>query len=401
MSSYSLRCRVCEEVTVPVPLDHCRRCDGPTDVAYDWDWVRTHTTRAGIAAGPPSLWRYRQLLPGAARLDFGAGWTPLVRADRLSSLLGIDLHLKLENANPTLSFKDRLATIAAQVAIDHGVTTLCCSSTGNLGDAVAAAAAAAGLEAIVLAPAGEASIGSTAAAAGAKVFAVRGGYDDCRRLQGELAELFPWGFVDGNLHPYAAEGAKTIAFEIAEQLDWQLPDAVVCPTGTGILFSKLAQGFAETRGAALADGAQPRMYGAQPSGANPIASAYADDRGISRVRPETHVWSLAVGNPAFGELAIGAARSTGGAIFSVAEDDVTRHTELLAGMSGVFAVCAGGVALGALLDAVSSGAIASGERVVLVVTGAGVKPHGHQSEPSRVEVEADVDELLRHLGVEG
>jgi len=143
------------------------------------------------------------------------------------------------------------------------------------------------------------------------------------------------------------------------------------------------------------------MYGAQPSGANPIASAYADDRGISRVRPEAHVWSLAVGNPAFGELAIGAARSTGGAIFSVAEDDVTRHTELLAGMSGVFADCAGGVALGALIDAVSSGAIASGERVVLVVTGAGVKPHGHQSEPSRVEVEADVDELLRHLGVEG
>ncbi len=400
MTAYSLRCRVCEEETVAVPLDTCRRCDGPTDVTYDWDLVRRTITRESVAAGPPSLWRYRQLLPGAARLDFGAGWTPLVRSERLSSLLGIDLHLKLESANPTLSFKDRLATIAAQVALDHGVTTLCCSSTGNLGDAVAAASAAAGLEAIVLAPAGESSVGSTAAAAGAKVFAVRGGYDDCRRLQHELGQLFPWGFVDGNLHPYAAEGAKTIAFEIAEQLDWQLPDAIVCPTGTGILCSKLTQGFAETSTAGLAEGKQPRMYGAQPSGASPIASAYADDRGISRVRPDTHVWSLAVGDPAFGELAIGAARSTGGAIFSISEDDVTRHTALLASMTGVFADCAGGVALGGLVNAVSTGAVAQGERVVLVVTGAGVKPHGHQSQPKHVEVDADVDELLRHLGVE-
>src|SRR5579883_290018 len=244
MSAYSLHCRVCEEVGPPVPLDTCVRCHGPTDVAYDWERVRRRLTRETIAAGPPSLWRYRRLLPGAARLDYGAGWTPLVRSDRLSRLLGVDLRLKLESANPTLSFKDRLATIAAQVALDHGVTTLCCSSTGNLGDAVAAAAAAAGLEAIVLAPAGDASFGATAAAAGAHVLAVRGGYDDCRRLEGELRELFPWGFVGGNLHPYAAEGAKTIAFEIAEQLGWRLPDAVVCPTGTGVLFSKLAQGFA-------------------------------------------------------------------------------------------------------------------------------------------------------------
>jgi threonine synthase len=390
---------VCEEVSVPVPLDTCARCDGPTDVAYDWDWVRRHLTREAVAAGPHSLWRYRSILPAAGGLDYGAGWTPLVRAERLSALLGIDLRLKLESANPTFSFKDRLATVGAQVALDHGVTTLCCSSTGNLGDAVATAAAAAGLEAIVLAPVGEASVGAIAHAAGAKVFAVRGAYDDCRRLQHELREFFPWGFVDGNLHPYAAEGAKTIAFEIAEQLGWTLPDVVVCPTGTGILFSKIAQGFAETRAAGLADGF-PRMFGAQPSGASPIASAYADDRGIARVRSETHVWSLAVGDPAFGELAIGAARSTGGAIVSVPEDEVTRHTQLLASMSGVFADVAGGVALGALLDAVSTGAVASGERVVLVVTGAGVKPHGDATRPEPVEIDADLDQLLRGLGIE-
>ena len=401
MSAYSLHCRVCEEVSPPVPLDTCVRCHGPTDVAYDWERVRRLLTREEIAAGPPSLWRYRRLLPGAGRLDHGAGWTPLVRSPRLSRLLDVDLWLKLESANPTLSFKDRLATLAAQVALDHGVTTLSCSSTGNLGDAVAAAAAAAGLEAIVLAPAGSASIGATAAAAGAHVFAVRGSYDDCRRLEGELRELFPWGFVDGNLHPYAAEGAKTIAFEIAEQLGWRLPDAVVCPTGTGVLFSKLAQGFAETHAAGLTTGAAPRLFGAQPAGASPIASAYADDRGISRIRPDTRIWSLAVGDPAFGELAIGAARSTGGAIVSVPEDEAGRHTELLARETGVFADIAGGVALGALVDAVATGAIARGERVVLVVTGAGVKPHGHLGRPEPVEIEADLGALLRALGVEG
>ena len=401
MTAYSLRCRVCEEVTAPVPVDACRRCDGPTDVAYDWGWVRGNVDRGRIATRPQTLWRYRELLPGAARLDYGAGWTPLVRAERLSQLLGVELFLKLEGANPTLSFKDRVATIAAQVALDHGVTTLCCSSTGNLGDAVAAAAAAAGLEAIVLAPEGEALIGATAGAAGARVFAVRGTYDDCRGLQGALRDLFPWGFVDGNLHPYAAEGAKTIAYELTEQLGWQFPDAVVCPAASGILFSKVAQGLTELTSAGLVSGRPPRLFAAQPQGASPIASAFADDRGISRVLPETSVPSLAVGDPAYGELAIGAARTTGGGIYAVPEGDIPRYTALLAETSGVFADCAGGVALGALIDAVTGGAIAPGARVVLVVTGAGVKPHGDTEAPAPVEVAADVDELLYHLGVIG
>jgi threonine synthase len=399
--SYSLRCRVCEDVSVREPVDTCRRCEGPTDVAYDWARIRDHVSAESIAAGPRSLWRYKPLLPGSGRLDFGAGWTPLVRADRLSRLLGIELYLKLESANPTLSFKDRLATIAAQVALDHGATTLCCSSTGNLGDAVAAAAAASGLEAIVLAPAGEASVGATAAAAGARVFAVRGSYDDCRRLQSELRELFPWGFVDGNLHPYAAEGAKTIAYEIGEQLGWTLPDAVVCPTASGILFSKIAQGFLELGHAGLVTDGPPQLFGAQPAGASPIASAYAGDRGISRIRPDTHVQSLAIGDPAYGDLAIGAARTTGGGIVAVPENDVPGHTDLLARTTGVFADCAGGVALGGLIDAVAAKAIRPDARVVLVVTGAGVKPHGHIDPPHPVEIDADIDDLLRSLDVDG
>jgi threonine synthase len=399
VSDFALRCRVCEEVTEPSPTFTCRRCDGPTDVTYDWERVRATTDAASVAAGPRSLWRYRSLLPAGAELEFGAGCTPLVRAARLSSLLEIDLFLKLETANPTHSFKDRVATLAVAAALDHGVTTLCCSSTGNLGDAVAAASAAAGLEAIVLAPRGEASIGAIARASAARIFAVEGTYDDCRRLELELGELFPWGFVSGNLHPYASEGAKTISFEIAEQLEWELPDAVVCPTASGTLFSKLAQGFAELTRARLADGPAPRLYAAQAEGASPIATAYADDRGISRVRPETHAHSLAIGDPSWGDMAIGAARASGGSIVAVPEEQIGSHTELLAQHTGVFADCAGGVALGGLLQALRTGEIARGERVVLVVTGAGLKPHGHEHRAAVHEIDADAASLLTHLGV--
>src|SRR6266516_1614296 len=291
--SYALRCRVCEEVTEPEALDACRRCDGPTDMAYDWEQISRDVTRAGIATGPPSLWRYEALLPTAARSGVRAGWTPLERADTLSDLLGIDLLLKLEGANPTRSYKDRIATLAVAAALEHDRATVCCSSTGNLGDAVAAAAAATGLEAMVLAPLGWETAAVAARHPGARVFAVDGTYDDCRRLELELGSLFPWGFVSGNLHPYATEGAKTISYEIAEQLGWELPDAVFCAAASGILFSKLTQAFTELTLAGLADEPVPRMFAAQALGSSPIAAAFADDRTISRVRAATDFQSLA------------------------------------------------------------------------------------------------------------
>jgi threonine synthase len=397
MSAFALRCRVCEDVTPPTPADGCLRCDGPTDVAYDWDWIARRVDRDRIAAGPRSLWRYGGLLPAGARVEVGAGWTPLVHAARLSHLLGIDLHLKLETANPTLSFKDRLATIAASAALDHGVTTLCCSSTGNLGDAIAATAAATGLEAIVLAPAEEAAEGLGARVSGAHVFAVRGSYDDCRRLERELGALFPWGFVGGNLHAYASEGAKTISFEIVEQLGWRMPDAVVCPAASGTLFAKLAQGFAEAARAGLADGPGPRLYAAQAEGASPIASAYADDRGISRVQADTSVRSLAIGDPSSGDLALGAARSTDGGIFALSEERIDEDTRLLARTTGLFADRASGAALGGLVEAMLAGQIEPGARVVLVVTGTGVKPYAGCATPVVTPVEADVEDVLRRL----
>ncbi len=266
---YGLRCRVCEDVTDPEPRDACLRCDGPTDVAYDWERIRRDVTRGGIAAGPTSLWRYEALLPTAARGGVRAGWTPLERADSLSEQLGVDLYLKLEGENPTRSYKDRIAAVAVAAALEHDYTTVCCSSTGNLGDAVAAAAAVTGLEAMVLAPAGVGAGTVAARHPGAQVFSITGTYDDCRRLELELGALFPWGFVSGNLHPYASEGAKTISFEIAEQLGWQLPDAVVCPAASGMLLAKLSQGFSELVRAGLCDEPVPRLFGGQAARLEP------------------------------------------------------------------------------------------------------------------------------------
>ena len=398
MSAAGLRCRVCETVSLPEPVDACRRCDGPTDLTYDWNDIARDVSHRSIAAGPESLWRYAALLPAGAKVEHGAGWTPLHRADRLSELLDLDLHLKLEGHNPTHSYKDRIATIAAATALDHGVTTLCCSSTGNLGHAVAAAAGATGLEAIVLAPVGGEAAAVAARHPGARVFAVAGTYDDCRRLELELGGLFPWGFVSGNLHPYASEGAKTISFEIAEQLGWQLPDAVVCPAASGTLFSKLAQGFAELVQARLADAPVPRMFAAQALGSSPIAAAFADDRGISRVEASTGVASLAVGDPSHGDLAIGAARATGGDIVAVDEDVIVENTALLVETTGIEADCASGAALGALAEAVARGEIEPRSRVVLVVTGA--RPQPVESDVERLTTVApDADDVLSALGL--
>jgi len=398
MSAFGLRCRVCEMVSRPEPVDACRRCDGPTDLTYDWARIARDVSHRSIAAGPESLWRYGGLLPAGARVDYGAGWTPLHRADRLSELLELDLHLKLEGHNPTHSYKDRIATIAAATALDHGVTTLCCSSTGNLGHAVGVAAAATGLEAIVLAPVGGEAAAVAARHPGARVFAITGTYDDCRRLELELGGLFPWGFVSGNLHPYAGEGAKTISFEVAEQLGWQLPDAVFCPAASGTLFAKLAQGFAEVSRAGLAADRVPRMFAAQALGSSPIATAFADDRGISRVEAVTDVASLAVGDPSHGDLAIGAARATGGGIVALAEDVIEENTALLGDTTGIEADCASGAALGALVQAVARGEIARGSRVVLVVTGA--RPQPVESDVARLTTIApDADAVLSALGL--
>ena len=234
---------------------------------------------------------------------------------------------------------------------------------------------------------------------GASVFTVRGTFEDCRRLERELEHLFPWGFLEGNLHAFAVEGIKTIAYEIAEQLGWETPAAVVSPVASGTLFAKIAQGFVELADLGLVVDGPPRMYGAQPGGCPPVAAAWADERPPSRVTPNTVARSLAVGDPSYGELAIGAARMSGGSITALAEHLIESSTELLAENSGVLADPAGGVAFGTLVELVRSGEIVAGERVVLVVTGSGIRPSTRDEHYPTRQIEADADDFLAALGV--
>jgi threonine synthase len=388
--SVELRCRVCERTQPLAPLTACPDCDGPLDVGYDLGAAARRRRR--------SMWRYEALLPHAPTDPASPGMTPLVPAPRLSRALGVDLLLKLESANPTHSFKDRIAATAIAAAHAFGFQTLCTASTGNLGEAVAAQAAANGMEAVVLVPSDHLEVAPTASY-GARVLAVDGSFDDCRRLEEQLGTLFPWGFLGGNLQPVASEGAKTIAYEIAEQLDGSMPDAVVSPVASGVLFSKLAQGFAEARAAGFAEGPTPRLFGAQAAGCPPLAAAWADDRPLSRVRPQTEVRSLAVGDPVFGDLAVGAARMSHGAIRQVPEDEIADRTALLAETTGILADSAGGVALGALIGLIRDGSVVEGERVVLVVTGTGLKPYAGEVDRQATDVDGDIDSVLSALGV--
>ncbi len=381
-----LRCRVCEREHELAPLVSCPACHGPLDVHYD----AARLPRPAESA-PTSMWRYAELLPLPSRQDETPGFTPLVEAPRLSELLGVELLLKLEDANPTHSIKDRTAACAVAAAEAFGFQTVCCASTGNLADAVAARCASAGLEALVLCPADDHPL-FPAPSLGAKVFRVRGSFDDCRALERDLAELFPWAFVGGNLHAFASEGPKTVAYEIAEQLGWSAPHAVVCPVGSGTLLAKVAQGFSEL------GSARPRLYGAQAAGSQPIAAAWAEDRPPSRVHPDTVARALAVGDPAEAELAVGAARTSGGAILAVPEDEIVQRAAQLAELAGVFSDLSGGVALGALFDLVARGAIAAGERVVLVVTGSGLKLAA-RAEVEAEEIESEVGAVLAALGL--
>ena len=391
MNSAMLSCRICEATHPLAPLSSCGACSGPLDVRYVWDGSPAPLD------DPQSRWDHGALLPH--RDTAMPSRTPLVPAPRISAALDVDVFLKLETANPTHSFKDRMAASAVAAAQGFGIETLFCASTGNLGAAVAARCAAVGLEGVILSPADADEPVLPSATYGASVFTVRGTFEDCRRLERELEHLFPWGFLEGNLHPFAVEGIKTIAYEIAEQLGWETPNAVVSPVGSGTLFAKLAQGFVELADLGLVIDAPPRMYGAQPGGCPPVAAAWADERPPSRVTPDTVARSLAMGDPSYGELAIGAARMSGGSITAVPEELIESSTELLAENLGVLSDPAGGVAFAALVELVRSGAIAAGERVVLVVTGSGMKPRSPDSHYPARQIEADADDFLAALGV--
>jgi threonine synthase len=378
MPPESLRCKECH-TTYPLDARYvCSRCFGPLEVAYAPRDAEPEALRRRIQAGPHSLWRYTDFLPvqTVPQGVLPAGWTPLLKADRLAERLGLkDVWIKNDAANPTHSFKDRVVSIALARARELGYTTIACASTGNLANAVAAHSASAGLESFVFIPSNleEQKILATGVY-GTHVVGVRGNYDDVNRLCTEISGEHEWAFVNINMRPYYAEGSKTLAFETAEQLGWQIPDRVVAPIASGSLFTKIARGFEEWVEAGLLEGELPTFNGAQAEGCSPVATAYADGKDVCRpVKPDTIAKSLAIGNPADGPYALDLARRSGGAIDSVTDDEIREGIRLLAQTTGIFTETAGGVTTAVLAKLASRGDIDPDERVVVYITGEGLK----------------------------
>jgi threonine synthase len=374
-----LRCRECGRTYPTEALYTCEWCFGPLEATYDYDAIAGSLSRESIAAGPPSIWRYAPLLPVARAhaVDLGAGFTPLVRAERLAAELGLgEVWVKNDTLNPTNSFKDRVVGVALAKARELGYTTVACASTGNLANSVAAHAARAGLRAFVFIPADlEAGKVVTTAVYGPNLVAVDGTYDDVNRLCAELAGTHRWAFVNVNVRPYYAEGSKTLAYETAEQLGWQAPDHVVVPVASGSLLTKIRKGFWELHRVGLLD-REPRVRvsAAQAAGCAPVATAWAEGAEFIRpVKPDTIAKSLAIGNPADGWFAVEAVRQTGGAAAAVTDAEIVEGIRLLARTEGIFAETAGGVTIATLARLAADGAISPGERVVVYVTGLGLK----------------------------
>ena len=373
----ALRCRECGRTYEISPRYACEWCFGPLEVAYDYDAIAAAVTRESIATGPPTIWRYADLLP--VEEPTGAlpvGWTPLVRADRLAEALGLgEVWVKDDTRNPTNSFKDRVVAVALAKALDFGLKTIACASTGNLANAVAGASARAGLPSYVFVPADlePAKVRATAVY-GATVVAVDGNYDDVNRLCAELTAEHPWAFVNVNVRPFYAEGSKTLAFETAEQLGWQAPDHVVVPVGSGALLTKIDRGFEELTRVGLLDEARVRVSGAQAAGCSPVAPAFAEGTDTVRpVKPSTIAKSLAIGDPADGVYALDTVRRTGGGLVSVTDDEIRDGIGLLARTEGIFGETAAGVTIASLRRLAAEGVVRPDERVVVYVTGHGLK----------------------------
>ena len=361
------------------PQHVCEFCFGPLEAAYDYEAIGAEISRSSIAAGPQTMWRYASLLPAHTEgaIDIGAGFTRLREAPRLAAELGLRrLWLKLDGGNPTHSFKDRVVSVALSVARSFGFETAACASTGNLANAVAAHAAAAGMRSIVFIPSDleEGKVAGTVIFGG-EVVAVNGSYDDVNRLCAELSGEKPWAFVNVNLRPYYAEGSKTLAFETVEQLGWRTPDAFVVPIASGSLLTKIGKGLRELHHVGLLD-EEPQVviHGAQAEGCSPVATAFeAGSDDVKPVKPRTVAKSLAIGNPADGYYAIQESRATGGRITSISEEAVVDGMRLLARTEGVFTETAGGVTIGTLEKLVREGAIGPEQETVALITGIGLK----------------------------
>ncbi|MEO0947723.1 MAG: threonine synthase [Cyanobacteria bacterium J06641_5] len=382
-----------------LPINVCEETFAPLEVAYDYDAIRAQVSRESIAAGPNSIWRYRAFLPVAGDdvIDVGTGMTPLVKSTRLARQLGLkELYIKNDAVNmPTLSFKDRVVSVALTRAREFGFSTVSCASTGNLANSTAAIAAHAGLDCCVFIPSDlEAGKVLGTLIYNPTVMAVKGNYDQVNRLCCEVANTHGWGFVNINLRPYYSEGSKTLGFEVAEQLGWKLPDHIVAPLASGSLYTKIYKGFQEFIKTGLVADKPVRFSGAQAEGCSPIAQAFKEGRDfITPVKPNTIAKSIAIGNPADGPYAIDVARKTNGNIESVTDAEIVAGMKLLAETEGIFTETAGGTTVAVLKKLVEAGKIDPEESTVIYITGNGLKTQeavqGYIGEPLTIDPKLD------------
>lgn len=395
----ALKCKECGAEYELKASNVCEFCFGPLEVTYDYSALRRSVTRETIQAGPHSIWRYRSFLPVATDtpIDVGTGMTPLVQSNRLARRLGLKkLYIKNDAVNmPTLSFKDRVVSVALTRARELGFSTVSCASTGNLANSTAAIAAHAGLDCCVFIPSDlEAGKVLGTLIYNPTVMAVQGNYDQVNRLCSEVANTYGWGFVNINLRPYYSEGSKTLGYEVAEQLGWQLPDHIVAPLASGSLFTKIYKGFQEFIEVGLVAEKKVRFSGAQAEGCSPIAQAYREERDfVKPVKPSTIAKSLAIGNPADGVYALDVARKTNGNIEMVNDAEIIDGIKLLAETEGIFTETAGGTTIAVLKKLVEAGKIDPDETTVVYITGNGLKTQeavqGYIGEPLTIEAKLD------------
>lgn len=374
-----LKCRECKREYSIKPVHVCEFCFGPLEVVYDYEEIKKSVTRAKIEGGPKTMWRYRELLPLDSDPTVGrnVGFTPLIKAERLAKVLGVkELYLKNDAVNhPTLSFKDRVVSVAVSKAKEFGFEVISCASTGNLANSVAALAAEGGLESFIFVP-HDLEKGKILGTLiyGTNLIGITGSYDEVNRLCSEIAENYRWAFVNINLRPFYAEGSKTFGYEIAEQMGWRTPRHVVVPMAGGSLITKIWKGFKELELIGLLDGVDSKIYGAQASGSNPIVAAFKE--GIDWIkpqRPKTIAKSLAIGNPADGFYSLKTIRESGGSAEDVSDEEIVEAMKLLARTEGIFTETAGGVTVGVTKKLIDQGIIPRDESILISITGNGLK----------------------------
>lgn len=403
-----LKCRECGQRYEIEPTHVCSFCFGPLEIEYDYERIASVISRELVESRPPSMWRFRELLPLDNEPTVGqqVGYTPLIRADNLARELGLkELWIKNDAVNyPTLSFKDRVVSVAISKAKEFGFKTVACASTGNLANSVAANGAAAGLDTYVFIP-GDLEKGKILSSLiyGAKVVAIHGTYDQVNRLCSEIANKYPWAIVNVNIRPFYAEGSKSMAFETVEQLGWRLPQHTVIPMASGSLLTKFHKAYSELVKVGMVDQAPSKIWGAQAAGCNPISSAAKAGTDIIRPvkNPDTIAKSLAIGNPADGYYATNVMKESGGGAEDVTDQEIVDAIKLLGRTEGIFAETAGGVTLGVFLKLLEQGRIPRDESVCLAITGNGLKTQEavaeHAGEP--MHINAKIEEFEELVGV--